>query len=255
MEIPWVTRFPLLLVVSWWFGGLHPAAEAENVLCYATFDRTTGTCNDLLGDGATAEECCLNHQYGFRLNTDAPCQSCGAASWSEWTPWSPCSVSCTEGVQQRKRICHGWSSGSCEEHAKEWQMQPCSQKGCCPVQGGWSEWGAWSPCSVTCLKGVQTRKRTCTNPAPSCGGSCNGPSTETQPCDTRQICPTHGNWGNWGNWGPCSATCTPESGSQKPRQQRQRQCNNPQPSVSPRGNPCPGSDREYQNCAGLPFCP
>lgn len=52
---------------------------------------------------------------------------------------------------------------------------------CCPVNGGWSDWG---DCSAECGGGTQSR--TCTNPVPSCNGAdCVGGSTQdcnTQPC-------------------------------------------------------------------------
>ena len=38
------------------------------------------------------------------------------------------------------------------------------------VDGNWSEWGEWEPCSVTCGGGEQFRGRTCTNPPPAFGG-------------------------------------------------------------------------------------
>jgi hypothetical protein len=48
-----------------------------------------------------------------------------------------------------------------------------------PVDGGWSEYSAWS----ACVAGFEKRTRTCTNPAPSNGGkNCVGPSEEVQPC-------------------------------------------------------------------------
>ncbi|XP_078666384.1 coadhesin-like isoform X1 [Branchiostoma floridae x Branchiostoma belcheri] len=58
------------------------------------------------------------------------------------------------------------------------------------VDGGWSDWGPWSGCSVTCGVGTETRNRTCTNPAPANGGAdCDGPDQETQACDTEVPCP------------------------------------------------------------------
>ena len=38
------------------------------------------------------------------------------------------------------------------------------------VDGNWSEWGEWEPCSATCGGGEQIRGRTCTNPPPAFGG-------------------------------------------------------------------------------------
>uniref|UniRef100_A0A6J0U262 Properdin n=1 Tax=Pogona vitticeps TaxID=103695 RepID=A0A6J0U262_9SAUR len=253
MAVPWANLFPFLLVVFWCSG--HLETLAEDVLCYEKFDDTTGTCSDLLGGGVRLEDCCLNRQYGFRQAVGGQCRACRAAKWSEWSPWSPCSVSCTEGVQRRSRMCQGVNEGDCVEGKREWEMRSCLLQDCCPVPGGWSAWSAWSHCSVTCLKGVQTRKRTCTSPAPVCGGTCEGNGEERQPCDTRQICPTHGNWGNWGNWESCPATCTLEGSGQKPQKRRRRLCNNPSPSTAPPGNHCQGSDLDHQECVGLPYCP
>ncbi len=51
------------------------------------------------------------------------------------------------------------------------------------VNGGWSGWGPWTSCSVTCGTGTQTRTRTCTNPAPDCGGSyCPGSDSDNLEC-------------------------------------------------------------------------
>lgn len=49
-----------------------------------------------------------------------------------------------------------------------------------PVNGGWSEFSAWSECKET----KQYRTRTCTNPEPKNGGTdCVGQSVETQSCN------------------------------------------------------------------------
>ncbi|KAI8508970.1 hypothetical protein Bbelb_128180 [Branchiostoma belcheri] len=59
-----------------------------------------------------------------------------------------------------------------------------------PVDGGWSEWDDWSPCSVTCGNGTRTRTRTCDNPSPAYGGrDCEGAASETQTCPDQPQCP------------------------------------------------------------------
>lgn len=62
----------------------------------------------------------------------------------------------------------------------------------CAINGGWSDWGGWSACSVSCGGGTQTRYRTCTNPAPAYGGAgCSGSDSETVSCNT-QACAVYG---------------------------------------------------------------
>ena len=51
------------------------------------------------------------------------------------------------------------------------------------VDGAWSDWSSWSPCSSSCGEGQETRTRTCTNPAPAHGGKdCPGEAKETRAC-------------------------------------------------------------------------
>ncbi|XP_044844305.1 properdin [Mauremys mutica] len=260
----------LLLVLCW---ALAPPAGAQDGLCYEQFG--AGRCKELLGEDISQADCCLNPTYGYRPRAGAPCQSCRQAEWSHWTPWGPCSMSCGEGVQRRSQTCLG--QGQCSNGPrKRWEIRACSLKDCCPVMGGWSAWGPWSSCSVTCAEGVRKRLRSCTEPAPICGGSCLGPGTDTQSCDTNKICPrslssrigSQGGCGTpslegfrkrldkpLGQWGLCSATCSPEGAGQKPQQRRWRVCNNPPPSAVPPGLPCSGSANEDQACPGVPFCP
>ena len=57
------------------------------------------------------------------------------------------------------------------------------------VDGEWSDWKDWSPCSTTCGAGTQERERTCTEPRPAFGGnSCVGVSRESKSCQAR-VCP------------------------------------------------------------------
>ncbi|XP_063064079.1 properdin-like [Engraulis encrasicolus] len=224
--------------------------DSQLVSCYYEFSRETGSCHRLIGN-VTQEECCYNYYYGF-INENGECQSCRKASWSEWSSWGPCSVSCLKGVQRRRRRCDG--IGECKDPELTQQIQVCQDQDCCPEQGGWAEWGEWQPCSVTCANGTEKRDRTCSNPPPTCGGGCDGLSQDTQPCQTKNICPTHGGWAEWGAWGPCSGTCKKE-GSVPPSRQRRRSCTNPPPSSAPAGLPCPGDDVQSQHCDYLDMCP
>ncbi|XP_035676052.1 scavenger receptor cysteine-rich domain superfamily protein-like [Branchiostoma floridae] len=112
--------------------------------------------------------------------------------WSDWSPWSDCSVTCGVGTQTRDRSCtnpepeHG--GAECDGDTQE--TQQCDTGVFCPVDGGLSDWSAWSGCSVTCGVGTQTRHRSCTNPAPAHGGAgCHGYTDGTQQCNTGVSCP------------------------------------------------------------------
>ena len=60
---------------------------------------------------------------------------------------------------------------------------------CFKVNGGWSAYGSYSPCSKTCGGGVKTRRRTCTKPAPANGGAnCVGPAILITSCNANK-CP------------------------------------------------------------------
>ncbi|KAJ6655280.1 hypothetical protein lerEdw1_005472 [Lerista edwardsae] len=261
MEISWLNLVQLLLAVTWGLGSLVAPAGAQNVHCYGVFDTTTGACSDLLGDEVTQADCCLNQKYGFRLHKDAPCQACRPAEWSEWSPWSSCSVSCTEGVRQRKQTCYG--QGACVGGPRRWELQACNLKDCCPVMGGWSEWGAWTPCSVTCLSGTQTRERSCTNPIPQCGGDCPGNKTERRSCDTNQICPMLpfllfqlmgiGEAGATGRTALPPACLKPHL--QSPDSDDSVSATTPHLPGTPPGNRCPGDSQDHRDCEGLPYCP
>lgn len=227
-------------------------SASQMVQCFSAFSISTGKCADLLGE-TEKDFCCINPSYGF-AEADGVCRSCGHAAWSEWSSWSQCSVSCTEGVTQRRRFCYGNGSCSDPEDLGTIQTKPCVKKDCCPEDGGWSKWGNWQPCSVTCENGQKKRQRACSNPAPKCGGSCSGEPQEIEPCSADTVCPTHGGWSTWGNWGRCPVTCI-EEGRNTQKEVRTRTCTNPSPSTAPPGRFCEGSEKDTRPCSGLPFCP
>ncbi|XP_051518320.1 netrin receptor UNC5D [Myxocyprinus asiaticus] len=106
------------------------------------------------------------------------------------------------------------------------------------VNGGWSLWTEWSPCSVNCGRGVQKRSRTCTNPAPLNGGAfCEGMSVQKITCNA--VCPVDGVWEEWSEWTMCNAQC---------ERQRWRECNSPPPRH--RGKMCEGEGESTENCTG-----
>lgn len=53
------------------------------------------------------------------------------------------------------------------------------------VNGQWAEWSGYPACSAICGGGIQTRTRTCSNPAPANEGlDCPGMPTECRTCNT-----------------------------------------------------------------------
>ncbi|XP_052223521.1 collagen alpha-1(XII) chain-like isoform X2 [Dreissena polymorpha] len=69
-------------------------------------------------------------------------------------------------------------------------LQAELKKTACTVDGGWTSFGSYSPCTKTCGGGTQFHERSCTNPPPANGGAqCVGQARENEDCNT-QACPT-----------------------------------------------------------------
>ena len=57
------------------------------------------------------------------------------------------------------------------------------------VNGGFSEWAPFGPCSTSCGDGMQSRERKCDNPSPQYGGeNCKGVAKEDKKCNIKP-CP------------------------------------------------------------------
>ncbi|XP_078718772.1 adhesion G protein-coupled receptor B1-like isoform X9 [Lampetra fluviatilis] len=114
-------------------------------------------------------------------NTTVSCPINGL--WDEWSPWSLCSSTCGRGYRERVRSCTQPQHGGRRCEGPERLTKNCNIA-LCPgnfVDGHWSKWTSWSPCSVSCSNGTQQRTRDCMEP--SFGGSdCRGSVSEERPC-------------------------------------------------------------------------
>lgn len=136
------------------------------------------------------------------------------------------------GMRARKRTCHGGTPGSVGCEGSTSQEKRCPQVPAC--RGSWSQWGAFSECSVTCGSGTRERTRTCVNGVVG-QPDCVGVDSESQEC-SGDICPV---WGEWSDWGECNTAC---------KQSRSRKCNGGSPG---RGG-CMGDSTETRDCTSCP---
>ncbi|XP_077140161.1 properdin-like [Ranitomeya variabilis] len=112
--------------------------------------------------------------------------------------------------------------------------------GCRPAE--WSQWSDWTPCTVSCMEGVQQRQRVCIGE----GDCLQGESLEVRSCSLQDCCPQVGGWSSWSSWTPCSVTC------RVGQRQRTRECTNPPPSCNA---DCPGHRVETEQCDTYQICP
>ncbi|XP_052105125.1 uncharacterized protein LOC127738077 isoform X2 [Mytilus californianus] len=202
-------------------------------------------------DGSRVCECA----EGYERDTDIPlnCKKKPAASpteeevpsidggWTEYGEWSPCTKSCGPGERVRTKTCTNPAPANggkmCEGRSRE--TESC-YKDECPVDGGWTEYGEWSPCTKSCGTGERSRTRTCTSPSPAYGGkTCDGKSQETESCNTDE-CPVDGGWTEYGEWSPCTKSCGPGE------RVRTRTCTSPTPANG--GKKCDGRSQETESC-------
>ncbi|XP_038056242.1 SCO-spondin-like [Patiria miniata] len=185
-----------------------------------------------------------------------PCPIHGG--WSAWSDWPECPVTCGGFELLRDRECtnpvphHG--GDACPGDAQETYL--CSDNPC-PVNGSWTQWSSWSECSVSCEGGMQSRQRTCADPAPAHGGAyCHGNWTEedigeqmemeVKGCNF-QMCPIDGGFTEWTEWPICPVSCGGAT------IYRRRNCTNPVPKHG--GLDCSGSNESHQICNGDVQCP
>uniref|UniRef100_A0A8B9SME3 Hemicentin 1 n=1 Tax=Anas platyrhynchos TaxID=8839 RepID=A0A8B9SME3_ANAPL len=273
-----LVRVPLIVQVH---GGFSEWLEWQpcSVTCGQGVQERIRQCNNPLP--ANGGKMCEGPDTDVRSCHNKLCPVDG--NWSEWGLWEECSKSCGQGNRTRTRICSNPSAQHggkpCDGSAVDSVMcniRPCPVCGTIisskvavwfkqfygyaafAVDGEWSSWLPWGPCSETCGKGTQTRLRLCNNPPPSHDGSyCEGSDAQMQVCNKKR-CPgkihqiqretrqtsLDGKW--WQTWSQCSASC---GGGE---QTRVRLCSNPAPLNH--GRPCPGDSSQISRC-NVQACP
>ena len=167
----------------------------------------------------------------------------GFANFSAWTN---CDAPCGGGTQDRSRTCSNppRANGGADCVGEWFETRECNRQRC-PVDGGFSDYGDWSECSVKCGGGVMTRTRSCTNPRPAYGGAgCErlGESTETRTCNLG-ACQVDGGYSDFGKWTNCTSRCGGR-GTQK----RFRTCTNPAPAHGGANCAQLGDKMEIRDC-------
>ncbi|XP_031574493.1 thrombospondin-1-like [Actinia tenebrosa] len=226
---------------------LQVTARRKGV-CYTKYTKEAGCRKrgEFARKKVNFDDCCKNKGKGWSANrrgrkTCRPCVEVKIETgyWSSWGKWTGCSKTCGTGQRQRKRQCISKQNTTCS--GREMQARKC-QRTPCPVNGGWTSWSTWGPCSVTCGKGHQNQIRSCSNPKPQHGGKeCQGSPEKWKACLLQEHCPIDGGWGEWSAWGACSKTCG------LGRKTRSHKCDSPKPKYG--GKPCNESE-----ALGVDYC-
>jgi len=133
--------------------------------------------NHLPGKMITGDEQC-KQQYGegyrhcTQKQSDCGSLFCTSTGWSCYSKVAPP----LDGTYCAPR--HWCIGGECVDDGSQ------------IINGGWSKWGSYAACSLTCGGGIQWRTRTCTNPRPQNGGeNCEGESRGLPRICNKKPCP------------------------------------------------------------------
>ena len=194
---------------------------------------------------------CVGLDYEIRTCNLSVCPIHGG--YSDWSNFSVCSRTCGNSTKTRTRICNNPTPSlggrDCRDLGPNSHTVFCDTLPC-PVDGNYSNWSEFSPCSETCGNSSKFRRRFCINPVPRFGGkNCStlGADFEETPC-FKAPCPIHGNFSEWSEFSRCSRTCGNSV------RQRYRNCTRPTPMHG--GNDCSslGTPVQVVNC-DVPECP
>lgn len=240
--------------------------EPENCPCY-----DTNGIEWLIGSTVPSEtpgHKCICKKTGLSCKVDPD-----ACVLSTWSCWGACSTTCNKGTRTRyRKIELQGSKGSCKEKSLT-ESETCNLDFCPPdceingkfyqqneklhedectvsycrnsklvtksilvVDGGFTEWSAWTTCTKTC-SGIRHRTRSCSDPVPRCNGKpCQGDNSQTVTCNDNVPCCMAD---PWGSWEPCSVSCG--TGTRK----RQR-------NILPKKTDCELKSEETEKCNTQP---
>lgn len=162
----------------------------------------------------------------------------GLSSWSKFTT---CTRSCGGGAQERVRLCNNPKPANEGKvcNGTLFETRSCGSAPC-PINGGFSVWSSFTPCSKSCGGGIKSKTRTCTNPAPAHGGkNCTFVKETANVACNANPCPMDGVLSQWGSYSSCTKSCGPATKT------RTRTCNPPQHG----GKACSGVLSETTKCA------
>ena len=193
----------------------------------------------------------FGHSTEVRSCNAFPCPVHG--NYSTWSNFSACSKSCGNGTMSRFRNCTNpkprYKGKNCSSLGAPVDIQLCNVFPC-PIHGGYTVWGNFTQCTVSCGNGTMYRTRNCSNPAPRHRGeNCSklGPAEEIRACNEHP-CPIHGGYTQWSEFSQCSTSCG--NGTHR----RTRQCSNPAPKFGGKNCSLYGLDIDVESCYLIP-CP
>lgn len=175
--------------------GTNPCPVDGKYGTWAAWSKCTKTC----GSGTQKRNRACNNpapKYGGKkcVGKSSETRFCNTkrcpvnGGWSAFGNYGPCNNKCGGGIQKKMRYCSNptpkYGGKGCP--GLNTMIRACNLHKC-PVDGGYSSWGAFSRCSKSCGGGTRSRTRSCTNPTAKYGGrSCSrlGASRETQHCGT-----------------------------------------------------------------------
>ncbi|XP_066544690.1 SCO-spondin [Amia ocellicauda] len=233
---------------------------------------------------------CADLQQGIQCEDSAPCQpGCRCPEGlleQEGVCVEPWQCDCTD-AQGQSWAPGSWHQDACNNCSCADGRLSCTNVTCIAASCVWSAWSRWSPCSASCGPGQRTRFRSLTSEFDD--ADCQSEEAQNKPCDLAPCpplcvrdeqelrlgdtwlqgecaqctctpegdycqhidCRVDGGWTPWSVWSDCPVTCS------RGTQIRTRACINPPPRHG--GVPCPGPEREAQDCGTTPclddLCP